>query len=95
MNDVKSTLKTREDAPFSRVELLRHLDDKKVGTRLQFGGNLIRQPYFQALNYRVASNLPNTDHVMNNAFWIGVFPSLSKEMLDYITENINEFGQNA
>ena len=81
----------REDAPFARVELLRFLDEKKIGTRLLFAGNLTRQPYFQGLNYRISGELANTDRIMNQTFWIGTFPGLCTEQLDFIAEKIEEF----
>jgi CDP-6-deoxy-D-xylo-4-hexulose-3-dehydrase len=58
---------------------------------LLFGGNLLRQPLYQGLNYRVVGELDNTDAVMQNCFWIGVYPWLSEEMLDYVAETIREF----
>ncbi|WP_287962500.1 lipopolysaccharide biosynthesis protein RfbH [Alcanivorax sp.] len=81
----------REEAPFSRLELLHFLDERKIGTRLLFAGNLIRQPYFQGRKYRVSSNLANTDRVMNQTFWLGVFPGLRKEMLDYVADSLTSF----
>jgi CDP-6-deoxy-D-xylo-4-hexulose-3-dehydrase len=75
-------------AGVSRVELLRHLDRHKIGTRLLFGGNLTRQPYFQGRHYRVAGDLTNTDRIMNDTFWIGLYPGLSVEMLDYAASQI-------
>ncbi|MGB4335756.1 MAG: lipopolysaccharide biosynthesis protein RfbH [Chromatiaceae bacterium] len=75
-------------ASVSRVELLRHLDRHKIGTRLLFGGNLTRQPYFQGRHYRVAGDLTNTDRIMNDTFWIGLYPGLSDEMLDYAASQI-------
>ncbi len=80
-----------EDAPFSRVELLRYLDENKIGTRLLFAGNLTKQPYFQGLNYRISDNLNNTDRIMNQTFWLGVFPGLSESMLDYVVEKLETF----
>jgi len=74
-----------------RNELTRHLNDRKIGTRLLFGGNLTRQPAYQDQNYRVVGSLKNTDYVMNNVFWVGVFPGLTKPMLDYVAETILEF----
>jgi CDP-6-deoxy-D-xylo-4-hexulose-3-dehydrase len=64
----------REDAPFRREDLIRALDASKIGTRLLFGGNLLRQPAYQDCQYRVVGNLRNTDFVMNNVFWVGVYP---------------------
>lgn len=73
----------RENCPVSRVDLLTYLEQNKIGTRLLFAGNLVRQPYMRGLHYRVSGDLSNTDNVMNNTFWVGVQPSLTKEMLDY------------
>jgi CDP-4-dehydro-6-deoxyglucose reductase, E1 len=55
-----------------------------------FGGNLVRQPAYAGLNYRVVGDLGNSDRVMNQAFWIGVYPGLTQAMLDYVVESINE-----
>lgn len=81
----------RDQAPFARMDLLRFLDEKKIGTRLLFAGNLTKQPYFKGLNYRISGDLVNTDRVMNQAFWIGVFPGLTAEMLSYVVEAFDEF----
>ncbi len=81
-------LTLRPTAGVSRVDLLRHLDQQRIGTRLLFGGNLTRQPYFQGRHYRIASDLPNTDRIMNDTFWIGLYPGLSEEMLDYAASQI-------
>ena len=81
----------REDAPAARVDLLKYADQYKIGTRLLFAGNLTRQPYFQGRQYRVSGELKNTDIVMNNTFWIGVYPGLSEPMLDYIAEKLETF----
>jgi len=74
----------RENAPITRLDLLKYLDSKKIGTRLLFAGNLIRQPYMKDRHYRVSGELPNTDIVMNQTFWVGVQPALTEEMLVYI-----------
>lgn len=81
----------REDAPFTRNELVQFLDSRKVGTRLLFGGNLVRQPAYRNSYYRVASPLKNADFIMNNVFWIGVYPGLTEPMLDYVGESMREF----
>jgi CDP-6-deoxy-D-xylo-4-hexulose-3-dehydrase len=81
----------REDAPFAREALIRFLDERKIGTRLLFGGNLTRQPLYQGWNYRVAGTLENTDRVMHGAFWVGCYPGLTNEMLDYLAQSILEF----
>jgi CDP-6-deoxy-D-xylo-4-hexulose-3-dehydrase len=81
----------REGAPISRIELTRALEAKKIGTRLLFGGNLIRQPAYEDREYRVIGSLPNTDYVMNHVFWIGVYPGLTKEMLDFVAATVFDF----
>jgi CDP-6-deoxy-D-xylo-4-hexulose-3-dehydrase len=81
----------RKDAPFTREEFIRALEAKKIATRLLFGGNLLRQPAYEGCEYRVIGDLPNTDFVMNNVFWIGVFPGLTRPMLDFVAATITEF----
>ena len=81
----------REDAPFRREDLIRALEANKIGTRLLFGGNLLRQPAYQDCEYRVAGELRNTDFVMNNVFWVGVYPGLTPPMLDFVAKTITEF----
>ncbi|MBU3568204.1 lipopolysaccharide biosynthesis protein RfbH [Polynucleobacter alcilacus] len=81
----------KEDCPVSRVDLTAYLDQQKVGTRLLFAGNLTRQPYMANAKYRVAGDLTNTDIVMNNTFWIGVQPALTKEMLEYAALKIETY----
>ena len=81
----------KSEANIRRVDLLSYLDQEKIGTRLLFAGNLVRQPYMKALNYRVSQDLLNTDKVMNNSFWIGVYPGLSEEMLDFTVSKIETF----
>ncbi|MBI4347010.1 MAG: lipopolysaccharide biosynthesis protein RfbH [Elusimicrobia bacterium] len=80
-----------EDAGFEREELLRHLNERKVGTRLLFAGNVTRQPYFQGKPHRVAGTLERTDVVMRRTFWLGVYPGLTEPMLDYAARSIEEF----
>jgi CDP-6-deoxy-D-xylo-4-hexulose-3-dehydrase len=77
-------------APKTRNELVQELNDKKIGTRLLFGGNLLSQPAFTGTPRRVVSKLENTDRIMNDTFWIGVWPGLSSEMLDYMITVIHE-----
>jgi len=74
-----------------RVELTQYLDSHKIGTRLLFAGNLTKQPYFQDIEYRIAGELTNTDITMNQTLWLGVYPGLKKEQLDYIIEKFVEF----
>ena len=81
----------RDNCGFSRLELLRFLDEKRIGTRLIFAGNLTKQPYMSGRKFRVVGELTNTDRVMNNCFWLGVYPGLHREQLEYVVEQIEEF----
>lgn len=81
----------KENCPVTRLDLLTYLDQNKVGTRLLFAGNLTRQPYMVGANYRISGDLTNTDNVMNNTFWIGVQPSLSREMLEFAAQKIESY----
>jgi len=81
----------RKDAPFTRDELIRVLDAQKIGTRLLFGGNLLRQPAYEGCEYRVAGELTNTDFVMNNVFWVGIYPGLTTNMLNFMADTISSF----
>ena len=81
----------REECGVKRLELLRYLDAQKVGTRLLFAGNLTRQPYMQGQNYRVSGTLAVTDQVMCDTFWIGLWPGLNTEHLEYIAQAIESF----
>jgi CDP-6-deoxy-D-xylo-4-hexulose-3-dehydrase len=85
----------RQDAPFTRQDLIAALEAKKIATRLLFAGNLLRQPAYQDCEYRAIGELPNTDFVMNNVFWIGVYPGLTTEMLDFVAETILRFAADA
>lgn len=80
-----------EAAPVPRADLLTYLDQEKIGTRLLFGGNLVRQPYMAGRNFRVSGELVNTDVVMNRTFWVGVQPALTDDMLDAIAARISAF----
>jgi CDP-6-deoxy-D-xylo-4-hexulose-3-dehydrase len=81
-------LTLRENSPVSRNELIKVLDEAKIGTRLLFGGNLLRQPAFQDTPRRVIGELKNTDIVMGQTFWIGVWPGLTEPMLEYMSNII-------
>jgi CDP-4-dehydro-6-deoxyglucose reductase, E1 len=81
----------REDTPFSRAELTQALEEKKIGTRLLFGGNLLRQPAYAGHEFRAIGSLSNSDFVMNNVFWIGVYPGLNSAMLEFVATAIKEF----
>ncbi len=81
----------RPEANLRRVDLVQHLDGLRIGTRLLFAGNLTRQPYMQGRNFRVAGPLTQTDVVMNDTFWIGVYPGLGEEQLAYAADQIVEY----
>jgi CDP-6-deoxy-D-xylo-4-hexulose-3-dehydrase len=78
----------RKDAVFGRDEIVKYLENNKIATRMLFAGNIIRHPSFENVNYRVCGKLKNTDFIMNNTFWIGVYPGLNEENLDYILKSI-------
>jgi CDP-6-deoxy-D-xylo-4-hexulose-3-dehydrase len=81
----------KENCPVTRLDLLTYLDQNKVGTRLLFAGNLTRQPYMIGANYRISGDLTNTDNVMNNTFWVGVQPALTREMLEFAASKIESY----
>lgn len=81
----------REGAPFSRKEIVAHLESKKIETRMVFAGNILRQPAYQNIPRRVVGDLKNTDLVMTNTFFVGVYPGLTEEMIDFVIEQILTF----
>lgn len=81
----------KETTGTNRIDLLGYLDENKIGTRLLFAGNLTRQPYMANKNYRVSGSLENTDIVMERTFWIGVYPALTAEYLEYTAAKIENF----
>jgi len=81
----------KESAGIERVDLLKYLDQFKIGTRLLFAGNLIRQPYFEGIDYRVVGELTNTDRTMEQTFWLGVQPTLDEKHYEYVAEKLEEF----
>jgi CDP-6-deoxy-D-xylo-4-hexulose-3-dehydrase len=80
----------KPSSPKSRNQIVQELNEKKIGTRLLFGGNLLRQPAFMGTPRRVVGDLGNTDRIMNDTFWIGVWPGLSVEMLDYVIDQVHK-----
>ncbi len=80
----------RPDAPMSRNHVVRFLESKNIATRLLFGGNLLRQPAYRDIPRRVVGDLKNTDFVMNNVFWIGLYPGISQSMIDYMAETFHQ-----
>jgi len=83
------TVKTNSGV--SRVDLTKYLDQNKIGTRLLFAGNLTKQPYFKDIEYRIVGDLINTDITMNQTLWLGIYPGLGADQLDYIVEKMEDF----
>jgi CDP-6-deoxy-D-xylo-4-hexulose-3-dehydrase len=81
----------RENTPFTRKDLVDYLENNKIATRMLFGGNLLKQPAYAEIKYRVAGDLDNTDMVMYDLFWIGVYPGLTGEIIDYILSKFRSF----
>ena len=84
-------LTIKENAPFSRNEIVSYLEENRIATRLLFSGNIIRHPSFETVKYRIYGELKNTDFIMNNTFWIGVYPGLTSEMLEYVKNRFRLF----
>ena len=83
-------LAVRKESPVQRKAILQYLSNKKIGTRLLFGGNLTRQPAYKNVHYRVAASLENSDFVMSQVFWLGVYPGLTGQMLEYVIDSMHE-----
>jgi CDP-6-deoxy-D-xylo-4-hexulose-3-dehydrase len=81
----------KETSGVKRTDLINFLEQNKISTRLLFAGNLTKQPYMAGRNYRVSGQLTNTDIVMNQTFWLGIFPGLDYPQLDYVTHRLEEF----
>ena len=81
----------RKDAPFTRFELVQHIESRRIGTRQLFGGNLLRQPAYLKSPMRVVGDLTNADFITENTFWIGVYPGLTEEMISYMLQEIQGF----
>jgi CDP-6-deoxy-D-xylo-4-hexulose-3-dehydrase len=79
------------ESPVDRETLLRHLDTRKIGTRLMFAGNVTRQPAYRNVDFRIVGDLTNSDIIMRRTFWVGVHPGLTTPMVDYIADNILDF----
>ncbi len=75
----------------NRLDLVKYLDQNKIGTRLLFAGNLTRQPYFKNIEYRASGDLINTDITMKQTLWLGIYPGLDIVHMDYIAEKIHDF----
>ncbi|MEK7590712.1 MAG: lipopolysaccharide biosynthesis protein RfbH, partial [Patescibacteria group bacterium] len=81
----------REGAPFTRDDFVRHLESRMIATRMLFAGNLTRQPAYEGIPHRIVGALPGSDFVMQNVFWIGVYPGLTAAMLAFVLETIHDF----
>jgi CDP-6-deoxy-D-xylo-4-hexulose-3-dehydrase len=81
----------KSNSGIDRQDLLKYLDSKKIGTRLMFAGNVLRQPAYKNINHRVISNLSNSEIALKRSFWIGIYPGLTKEMLEFTASQINEY----
>jgi Predicted pyridoxal phosphate-dependent enzyme apparently involved in regulation of cell wall biogenesis len=81
-------LTVRDGSPLRRIDLVRQLEERRIGTRLLFGGNLIRQPAFKGVEYRVVGDLVHTDKIMRDSFWIGVWPGIGQEQRTYMVETL-------
>ncbi len=79
----------RETSPLTRNQIVRHLESRRIATRLLFGGNLLRQPAYADIHCRQTGPLTNTDIVMERVFWIGVYPGLTGPMIDYVIETLS------
>ncbi len=86
-------LTVKEDAPFSRNDIVNYMEDNKIATRMLFSGNIIRHPSLENIKYRIHGDLKNTDFIMKNTFWIGVYPGLNHEMIDFILNKFSKFVQ--
>jgi CDP-6-deoxy-D-xylo-4-hexulose-3-dehydrase len=84
-------LTVRDGAPFGRDALTLHLDRHRIGTRLLFGGNLVRQPYMLGRKFRQIGELAESDRVMRDTFWVGVYPGLGEPAITYLIDTIHEF----
>lgn len=84
-------LTLRENTPFSRVELAQYLDENLIETRGLFAGNLLRQPGYMNIEHRVVGSLDNTDYIMNNTLFLGVYPGMTEAKIDYVVEKIHDF----
>jgi CDP-6-deoxy-D-xylo-4-hexulose-3-dehydrase len=84
----------KPDAPFARAEIINCLEKNKISTRMLFGGNLLKHPAYENIKYRISGSLKNTDLVTSNLFWVGVYPGITKEKLNYIAKIFNGFFKN-
>lgn len=86
-------ISVRSEAPFERKEFTDFMESRKIATRLLFGGNLARQPAYLDLPYRIVGDLCNSDFVMKNTLWLGVYPGLTIDMMNYVVDSVHEFSR--
>lgn len=84
-------LTVRAGASFTRQQLVQHLEDRRIRTRLLFAGNILKQPAFQGVHHRVAGELKNTDLIMERTFWIGVYPGLDQKEINFVLDTFDRF----
>lgn len=84
-------LTVRDGAGFTKGDIVRFLESRKIATRMLFAGNILRHPCFEDVKYRVFGDLTNTDRIMNDTFWIGVYPGITREMMDYVIRAFDDF----
>ena len=88
---VQVPLTIRDSKYFNRNELVKYLEHKNIHSRLLFAGNVLKQPYMLAQNYKVSGTLENTEKILFDTFWLGVFSGLNNQMLDYMVDSISEY----
>lgn len=88
------TITLKNNTPFSRSQIIQHLENSKIATRMLFGGNLTKQPAFIDKSHRVISNLSNTNYIMENSFWIGVYPGIDQSKAKYVIDAFDDFLKN-
>jgi len=81
----------KDGAPFTRTDLIRYLENHKIGTRLLFAGNITRQPAYKDIEFIVHDKLVNADKVMNDTFWIGCYPAINEDIIKYVSKTFEEF----
>lgn len=87
-------ISVRKGAGFTKNELVKYLEENKIATRMLFAGNIVRQPAYKSSRCRIAGSLKNTDFIMRNTFWIGVYPGINEAMIDYILSVFDNFFKN-
>jgi CDP-4-dehydro-6-deoxyglucose reductase, E1 len=87
-------ISVKKDAGFTKNELVGFLEKNKIATRMLFAGNMIKQPAYKDVNYRVVGNLKNTDFIMQSSFWIGVYPAIRDKQISYVLETFYRFFKN-